>query len=295
MQKEKKLKLNCRMRLKSRWHPLSICQDHFQHKPRVTQIHKYTNTQMHKYQRHVCILGNLCPRRKTQYEVGNYFLVWGMYVWGMYVGEWAFWKLFSLLWPKYETNSTQIQEQWFGKYWGKTSLSDLKVKLWWGRSWIKGIKKMPDGNSSSDEELVVGNLFDDESGSDSSDESSSDEYESSSDEPLGPQPMFQGPQHLASDPRYIYVSVLRSSHFCQSHMTDNCLLDLWIDRMWRQSVRNYANGPLSNLQRVIDSLFPNAEVGQRPVRFSNWLHRVDWGTWLVQGFFDNIKERCVSL
>ena len=221
MQKEKKSKLNCRMRLKSRWHPLSICQDHFQHKPRVTQIHKYTNTQMHKYQRHVCILGNLCPRRKTQYEVGNYFLVWGMYVWGMYVGEWAFWKLFSLLWPKYEINSTQIQEQWFGKYWGKTSLSDLKVKLWWGRSWIKGIKKMPDGNSSSDEELVVGNLFDDESGSDSSDESSSDEYESSSDEPLGPQPMFQGPQHLASDPRYIYVSVLRSSHFCQSHMTDN--------------------------------------------------------------------------
>ena len=175
---------------------------------------------MHKYQRHVCILGNLCPRRKTQYEVGNYFLVWGMYVWGMYVGEWAFWKLFSLLWPKYEINSTQIQEQWFGKYWGKTSLSDLKVKLWWGRSWIKGIKKMPDGNSSSDEELVVGNLFDDESGSDSSDESSSDEYESSSDEPLGPQPMFQGPQHLASDPRYIYVSVLRSSYFCQSHMTD---------------------------------------------------------------------------
>ena len=176
---------------------------------------------MHKYQRHVCILGNLCPRRKTRYEVGNYFLVWVMYVWGMYVGEWAFWKLFSLLWPKYEINSTQIQEQWFGKYWGKTSLSDLKVKLWWGRSWIKGIKKMPDGNSSSDEELVVGNLLDDESGSDSSDESSSEEYESSSDEPLGPQPMFQGPQHLASDPRYIYVSVLRSSHFCQSHMTDN--------------------------------------------------------------------------
>ena len=74
---------------------------------------------------------------------------------------------------------------------------------------------MSDGNSSSDEELVVGNLFDDESGSDSS-----DEYESSSDEPLGPQPMLQGPQHLASDPRYIYVSVLRSSHFCQSHMTE---------------------------------------------------------------------------
>ena len=104
---------------------------------------------------------------------------------------------------------------------GKSLLSNLKVKLWWGRGWIKGIKKMSDGNSSSDEELVVGNLFDDESGSESSDESSSDEYESSSDEPLGPQPMFQGPQHLASDPRYIYVSVLRSSHFCQSHMTDN--------------------------------------------------------------------------
>ena len=78
---------------------------------------------------------------------------------------------------------------------------------------------MPDGNSSSDEELVVGNLFDDESGSDSSDESSSDEYESSSDEPLGPQPMFQGPQHLASDPRYINVlTQIQSSHFCQRHI-----------------------------------------------------------------------------
>ena len=96
---------------------------------------------------------------------------------------------------------------------------------------------MSDDNSSSDEELVVGHLFDNlfdnlfgESGSESSDDSSSDDSssdDSSSDEsgsdesggdeamgplasaglawPLGPQPMLQqGPQHLASDPRYVW-------------------------------------------------------------------------------------------
>ena len=95
---------------------------------------------------------------------------------------------------------------------------------------------MSEDNSSSDEELVVGHLFDDlfdnlfdESGSDSSDDSSSDDSssddsssdDSSSDEsggdeamgplafaglawPLGPQPMLQGPLHLASDPRYVW-------------------------------------------------------------------------------------------
>ena len=79
---------------------------------------------------------------------------------------------------------------------------------------------MSDVNSSSDEEsVVVGHLFDDdESGS----ESSSEEYESSSEEPLGLHPMIQGPQHLASDPRYF----LRYSIFCQKHMTDNWLEDL---------------------------------------------------------------------
>ena len=103
---------------------------------------------------------------------------------------------------------------------------------------------MSDDNSSSDEELVVGHLFNDlfdnlfdESGSDSSDDSSSDDSssdDSSSDEsggdeamgplafaglawPLGPQPMLQGPIHLASDPRY--VCLVRFSHFCQGHMT----------------------------------------------------------------------------
>ena len=102
---------------------------------------------------------------------------------------------------------------------------------------------MSDDNSSSDEELVVGHLFNDlfdnlfdESGSDSSDDSSSEDSssddlssdDSSSDEsggddsrgsdeamgplafaelawPLGPQPMLQqGPLHLASDPRYVW-------------------------------------------------------------------------------------------
>ena len=93
---------------------------------------------------------------------------------------------------------------------------------------------MSDDNSSSDEELVVGHLFDnlfddlfDESGSDSSDDSSSDE--SSSDDsrgsdqaigplafaeltwPLGTQPMLQqGPLHLASDPRYVWSDSVTS-------------------------------------------------------------------------------------
>ena len=70
---------------------------------------------------------------------------------------------------------------------------------------------MSDDNSSSDDELdlVLGHLFD-SGNDDSSDDSSSDEYESSTEEPLGAQPMFQGPQHLASDPRYL------SSHFHNS-------------------------------------------------------------------------------
>ena len=79
---------------------------------------------------------------------------------------------------------------------------------------------MSEGNSSNDDELVVGHLFDDESGSDSSDQSSDDSSDdsSSSDESRGsnqamgplawslapPLPMFQGPQHLASDPRYVW-------------------------------------------------------------------------------------------
>ena len=80
---------------------------------------------------------------------------------------------------------------------------------------------MSEGNSSNDDELVVGHLFDDESGSDSSDQSSddsSDDSSSSSDESRGsnqamgplawslapPLPRFQGPQHLASDPRYVW-------------------------------------------------------------------------------------------
>ena len=101
---------------------------------------------------------------------------------------------------------------------------------------------MSDDNSSSDEELVVGHLFNDlfdnlfdESGSDSSDDSSSDNSssdDSSSDDsrgsdqaigplafaglawPLGPQPMLQGPLHLASDPRYVWSdqSLLSSPH-----------------------------------------------------------------------------------
>ena len=80
---------------------------------------------------------------------------------------------------------------------------------------------MSEGNSSNDDELVVGHLFDDESGSDSSDQSSDDSSDdsSSSDESRGsnqvmsmrplawslapPLPRFQGPQHLASDPRYV--------------------------------------------------------------------------------------------
>ena len=79
---------------------------------------------------------------------------------------------------------------------------------------------MSEGNSSNDDELVVGHLFDDESGSDSSDQSSDDSSDdsSSSDESRGsnqamgplawslapPLPRFQGPQHLASDPRYVW-------------------------------------------------------------------------------------------
>ena len=143
--------------------------------------------------------------------------------------------------------------------------------------------RMSDDNSSSDEEFVVGHMFDDlindlfgESGSDSSDDSSSDDSsdDSSSDDsrggnqamgpwswPFGPQPMQQGPQrqgpqHLASDPRYIWSDAVTSvkAEIQSLQVKVNCDPDLF---------RNYANGPISNLQRVIDSLFTNAEVSSQ--------------------------------
>ena len=81
---------------------------------------------------------------------------------------------------------------------------------------------MSDGNSSSDEELVVGHLFGDlfddlfdESRSDSSDDSSSDDSsdESSSDDSRGSIVSFrfqQGSQQLASDPRYFWSDAVTS-------------------------------------------------------------------------------------
>ena len=85
---------------------------------------------------------------------------------------------------------------------------------------------MSDGNSSSDEELVVGHLFGDlfddlfdESRSDSSDDSSNDESsddssdESSSDDSRGSIVSFrfqQGSQQLASDPRYFWSDAVTS-------------------------------------------------------------------------------------
>ena len=132
---------------------------------------------------------------------------------------------------------------------------------------------MSDDNSSSDEELVVGHLFDDlfdnlfdESGSDSSDDSSSDDSssddsssddsssddsssdDSSSDDsrgsdqamgplafaglawPLGPQPMLQGPLHLASDPRYVWSdqSLLSRPHDINAICTAESMIKLLV-------------------------------------------------------------------